>query len=98
MAANPRDIILKPVVSEKSMNQMADGKYTFRVSLHANKTEIKQAIEEIFKVKVKDVNTMRNHGKTRRMGRFVGRLSDWKKAIVTLEEGQKIAFFEGMST
>ena len=96
--ADSRDIILAPIVTEKTNAAMAGGKYAFYVAIDANRSEIKRAVEEIFKVKVKDVNTMRNHGKTRRMGRFVGRLSDWKKAIVTLEEGQKIAFFEGMST
>ncbi len=98
MKANPRDIIRRPVVTERSMNEMAESKYTFEVALGANKTHIKQAIEDIFKVKVASVNTMRMHGKTRRQGRTQGRLPDWKKAIVTLEEGQKIAFFEGMST
>lgn len=98
MKGNPRDIIKRPIVTERSMGEMADGKYTFEVSLTANKTYVKQAIEEIFKVKVSQVNTMRMHGKTRRQGRTQGRRPDWKKAVVTLEEGQKIPFFEGMST
>lgn len=96
MASNPRDVIGAPIVTERSMGQMADGKYTFRVRIDANKTEIKDAVEQIFKVKVVSVNTMRNHGKTRRMGKFVGQLPDWKKAIVTLAEGQRIKEFEGM--
>lgn len=97
MSANPRDIIRRPIVTEASMNRMADGKYTFQVAMDANKTQIKQAIQEIFKVKVLSVNTLRMHGKLRRQGRTQGRLPDWKKAIVTLAPGEKIAFFEGMS-
>lgn len=97
MKANPRDIIQRPLITEKSMSEMQSGKYTFAVRPDANKTQIKQAIQEIFNVKVKAVNTMNMQGKMRRMGRTQGRLPDWKKAIVTLEEGQKIAFFEGLS-
>lgn len=97
MSGNPRDVIIRPIVTEASMNRMADSKYTFEVAMHANKTEIKRAIQEIFKVKVASVNTLRMHGKLRRQGRFVGRLPDWKKAVVTLQPGQKIPFFEGMS-
>lgn len=98
MSANPRDIVRRPVVSEASMKAMAAGKYTFEVALHATKPQIKDAVEEIFKVRVARVNTLRAHGKMRRMGRTRGRLPDWKKAVVTLQPGQKIAFFEGMST
>ncbi len=96
MAANPRDIILRPIVTEQSMGNMADGKYTFQVRNDAHKTEIRDAVEAVFKVTVVAVHTMRNHGKTRRMGKFVGRLPDWKKAIVTLAEGQRIKEFEGL--
>ena len=91
-----RDIILKPVISEKSMKQMAEGKYTFRVHPKANRTQIKKAAEEIFGVKVVSVNTMRMQGKVRRFGRFQGRRSDWKKAIVQLKEGDSIKIFEGL--
>jgi len=91
-----RDIILKPVISEKSMKLMAEGKYTFRVHPKANRTQIKQAVEEIFGVKVVSVNTMRMPGKLRRFGRFQGRRSDWKKAIVQLKEGDSIKIFEGL--
>lgn len=93
---DPRDIILRPIVSEKSTGLMQQGKYTFAVRMDANKSQIKDAIEEIFKVNVVDVNTMRNHGKVRRMGRYVGRRPDWKKAIVQLAEGQSIKVFEGL--
>lgn len=91
-----RDIIIKPVVTEKSMNLLADNKYTFVVDKKSNKTEIKNAIEDIFNVKVEKVSTMIIKGKPKRMGRFEGRTSDRKKAIVSLKSGQKIKLFEGM--
>jgi len=91
-----RDIIIKPVVTEKSMNLLADNKYTFVVDKKSNKTEIKNAIEDIFKVKVDKVSTMIIKGKPKRMGKFEGRTSDRKKAIVSLKAGQKIKLFEGM--
>ena len=91
-----RDIIIRPVISAKSYAQMAEGKYTFRVALTANKVQIRQAIEKIFNVKVDKVATMRVLGKTKRMGRTQGKRSDWKKAIVTLKAGQTIEFFEGL--
>lgn len=93
---NPRDIIYRPVITEKSTGAMQDNKYTFMVDLKANKVEIRQAIEEIFKVKVDRVNTVRVMGKTKRVGRTVGKRPDYKKAIVTLAEGQRIEFFEGV--
>ncbi len=91
-----REVIIRPVVTEKSTDLMADNKYTFRVNIRANKTQIKQAVEQIFKVKVRQVNTSRVHGKLRRMGRTEGRRPDWKKAIVTLEPGHTIEVFEGL--
>lgn len=91
-----RDIIIKPVVTEKTMNLLADNKYTFIVDKKANKTEIKNAIEAIFKVKVEKVNTVMVKGKVKRMGRFEGKTPDRKKAIVTLKPGHKIRLFEGM--
>lgn len=93
---SPRDIILRPVITEKSTRQMEENKYTFMVPMKANKIEIKHAVETIFKVKVRDVSTVRVLGKTKRMGRHVGKRPDWKKAIVTLAEGQRIEFFEGI--
>lgn len=93
---NPRDVILRPVVTEKSMENMAEGKYTFEVDPRANKFQIKRAVEEIFDVKVERVNTVNVRGKLRRMGRTQGRTSDRKKAIVTLKAGQKIQAFEEM--
>ena len=91
-----RDIIIRPVVTEKSIGLMENNKYVFKVALSANKIEIKKAVEEIFKVKVVDVNTVRVKGKEKRMGRSVGKTSDYKKAIVQLAEGDSIEIFEGL--
>lgn len=93
---NPRDIIKKPVVSERTMGLLEDNKYTFYVDPQANKIEIKHAIQQLFNVTVLDVNTMNVKGKTKRVGRFVGKTADRKKAIVTLKEGDKIPVFEGV--
>ena len=94
---NPHDIIRKPIVTERSMNDMAEGKYTFVVDKKANKTEIKNAIEKIFGVKVEKVNTMLMEGKVKRQGIHEGKRPDWKKAVVTLTKDSKgIEFFEGM--
>jgi large subunit ribosomal protein L23 len=93
---NARDIIIKPLVSERSVADMEYNKYTFKVDLKANKIDIKHAVEEIFKVKVIDVKTMVVKGKLKRMGRFEGKRPDWKKAIVTLKEGDKIEIIEGL--
>ena len=94
---NARDIILAPVITEKSVSAMADKKYTFRVANDTNKIEIAKAIEEIFGVKVAKVNTISMKGKKRRMGRFEGYTSDWKKAVVTQTEDSKtIEFFDGL--
>ncbi|MBO8172765.1 MAG: 50S ribosomal protein L23 [Bacillaceae bacterium] len=92
-----RDIIKRPVITERSTDMMAENKYVFEVDLKANKTQIKQAVEDIFDVKVVKVNTMRVKGKKKRMGRYEGRRSDWKKAIVQLSEDSKaLEFFEGV--
>lgn len=91
------DIIIKPVVTERSMEAMELKRYTFKVATNANKSEIKKAVETIFGVKVKQVNTMNITGKKKRMGANVGKRSDWKKAIVTLtEDSKEIEFFEGI--
>lgn len=84
---NPRDILLKPVVSEKSYELIDQGKYTFEVDPRANKTEIKIAVEQIFDVKVASVNTMNRQGKARRTRFGMGKRKDVKRAIVTLTEG-----------
>ena len=93
------DIIKKPVLTEKSYQDMAEKKYTFQVAVGANKTEIRQAIETVFPgVKVASVNTMRTIGKIKRQGRTSGRSPEVKKAIVTLKKDSKpIPFFEGMA-
>ena len=94
---NPHDIIIKPVVTEQSMAEMANKKYTFVVAKNANKTEVKKAIEKIFDVEVASVNTLNYDGKTKRMGRTVGKTASFKKAVVKLTEGSKdIEFFTEM--
>ena len=92
------DIIIRPVITERSMNSVADKKYVFEVAPTAGKIEIKKAIEEIFGVKVAKVNTMNVSGKAKRLGAGrLGRTRDWKKAIVQLTEDSKtIEIFEGM--
>jgi large subunit ribosomal protein L23 len=93
----PHDIIIKPIITEESMDDMAYGKYAFKVDRRANKSEIKKAVESIFNVNVDKVNTMNMLGKEKRMGVHVGRRPSWKKAIVTLtEDSKRIEFFEGM--
>ena len=96
----PQDIILKPVITERSMDGLAleeNKKYTFKVAKDAKQIEIKQAVEKLFDVKVAKVNTMNCRGRVKRVGRFVGKTPDWKKAIATLQHGSKpIEFFQGM--
>ena len=91
-----RDVLIRPVISEKATDLLQDGKYTFMVLIKANKVQVRQAVEQIFKVKVVSVNTVRMQGKTKRMGKYVGKRSDYKKAIVTLAPGNQIEIFEGM--
>lgn len=91
------DVIVKPIITERSMMGMEEGKYTFKVAKDANKTEIRIAIEEVFGVKVAKINTLNVKGKVKRQGKFIGKRADWKKAIVTLTADSKaIEFFEGM--
>ena len=95
---SPYDIILKPVITEASMDMIADKKYTFKVATDANKVEIKKAVEEIFGVKVDKVTTMNMDGKLKRMGRFEGRRASYKKAVVKLTADSKtIEFFDSMA-
>lgn len=91
-----RSLIKRPIITEKTTQLMEQNKYCFVVDPRANKTQIKQAVEEIFKVKVKSVNTLNLLGKVKRMGRHEGRRPNWKRAIVTLEQGSRIQFFEGV--
>ena len=91
-----RDVLIRPVITEKTTILMEEGKYTFRVPLTANKVQIRQAVEKIFNVKVEKVATIRVLGKVKRMGRTQGKRSDYKKAIVTFKAGETIEFFEGV--
>ncbi|MFO7928817.1 MAG: 50S ribosomal protein L23 [Candidatus Humimicrobiaceae bacterium] len=91
---DPRDIILSPVVSEKSYGGVEDNRYTFFVDIRSKKTEIKKAIEEIFNVKVLKISTLNIKPKPKNLGRSRGKSSKKKKAIVTLREKDKIDFFE----
>ena len=93
----PYDVIIKPVISERSMEDAQEKKYTFKVATDANKTEVKNAVEEIFDVEVKKVNTANYDGKKKIQGRFVGKTPSYKKAVVTLTDSSKtIEFFEGL--
>ncbi len=92
-----QDIIIRPIITEKSMLGIADKKYTFEVAKSATKIDVARAVEELFKVKVAKVNTVHVRGQLRRQGRFEGYTRAWKKAYVTLTEDSKtIEFFEGM--
>ena len=90
-------VIKRPLITEKStLQKEMHNQLAFEVDRRANKIEIKKAVEKIFKVRVKDVRTMNYRGKQKRLGRTVGRRPHWKKAIVTLQPGEKIEFFEGV--
>jgi large subunit ribosomal protein L23 len=91
---DPRDIILRPVISEKTYGLLDENKYTFVVDPRANKTQIKQAIESIFDVKVLGVNTLNREGKRKRRGYIVGKRPDTKRAIVTVAPGDEIELFD----
>jgi large subunit ribosomal protein L23 len=94
---NPRDILLRPVVSEKSYGLLDENKYTFVVATHANKTQIRQAVEEVFRVKVTGVNTLNRQGKRRRTRQGWGKRPDSKRAVVTLAQGDRIDIFGPVS-
>lgn len=97
MSKTAQDIIIRPIITERSMEGLEMKKYTFEVAKSANKIEIAKACETLFGVKVAKVNTMNVKGQLRRQGRYEGYTSDWKKAIVTLTADSKgIEFFEGM--
>lgn len=94
---NAHEILVKPIITEKSHTKLDElGAYTFVVAKDANKIEIAKAIEKQFNVKVKAVRTMRYAGKQKRVGRWVGRKAAWKKAVVTLAQGDTIEIFEGV--
>ncbi|WP_061960974.1 50S ribosomal protein L23 [Demequina flava] len=92
---NPRDILIRPIVSEKSYSLMDEGKYTFEVDPRANKTEIKIAVEQVFGVKVTSVNTINRKGKARRTRYGIGKRKDVKRAIVTVGDGEALDIFSG---
>ena len=93
--ADPRDVLIKPVISEKSYRLVDDGKYTFLVAPDANKTQIRQAVEQVFRVRVTSVNTINRPGKRRRTRYGWGKRPDTKRAIVTLAAGERIDVFGG---
>ena len=95
MSLDPRQIVIAPVVSEKSYSLIEDNKYSFRVHPRAHKTQIRQAVEELFDVKVVSVNVLKVQSKPKRRGWTRGQRPGWKKAIVQLREGDKIEIFEG---
>jgi large subunit ribosomal protein L23 len=93
----PYEVVLRPLLTEKGTRLKEEGNhYLFRVAKTANKVEIKQAIEQLFKVTVLEVRTVRLQGKVKRLGRFQGRRPDWKKAIATLKKGDSIELYEGV--
>lgn len=94
---HPYEVIKRPILTEKSGFQSdALRRYTFEVDVRANKHQVRQAVEVVFDVKVEDVNVMNVRGKQRRFGRHIGKMANWKKAVVTLAPGQSISFFEGV--
>ena len=93
---HPYDVLRRPLITEKGTLLAESGKYAFQVATSANKLQIKEAVERAFDVHVVKVNVMNMPGKQRRVGRSVGMTSEWKKAIVTLAEGERIEFFQGV--
>jgi large subunit ribosomal protein L23 len=90
------EVLRRPIITEKNIALQSQNKYAFEVADRANKRQVKEAVERAFKVHVVSVNVITVHGKTKRMGRHQVKTSPWKKALVTLEAGQKIEFFEGV--
>jgi large subunit ribosomal protein L23 len=95
VSLHPNEVLLAPVVSEKSYSLIGDNKYSFRVHPDAHKTQVRQAVEELFEVKVERVNIVKVQPKPKRRGAFQGEKPGWKKAIVQLREGETIEIFEG---
>ena len=95
MSLGPNQVLLAPVVSEKSYSQIADRKYTFKVHKDAHKTQVRQAVEQLFEVQVQDVKILKVQPKPKRRGVIKGVRPGWKKAIVQLREGNSIEIFEG---
>ncbi len=95
MSLHPNQVLLAPVVSEKSYGLIPERKYTFKVHADAHKTQIRQAVEQLFEVEVESVNVLKVQSKPKRRGLIRGRRPGWKKAIVELKEGHSIEIFEG---
>jgi len=95
MSLHPGEVLIKPVVSEKSYHQITENRYTFRVHKDAHKTQVRQAVEELFEVKVVGVNIVKMPPKPKRRGMIKGTRPGWKKAIVQIREGETIPIFEG---
>ena len=95
MSLHPNEVLLAPVVSEKSYSLIGDGKYVFRVHPDAHKTQVRQAVEELFEVKVERVNIVKVQAKPKRRGLIRGTKPGWKKAVVQLKKGDSIEIFEG---
>lgn len=95
MSLHPNEVLLAPVVSEKSYSLITDRKYTFKVHQDAHKTQVRQAVEQLFGVQVEEVNILKVPSKPKRRGMFRGRRPGWKKAVVKLREGETIEIFEG---
>lgn len=95
-AIHPYNVLLRPVITEKSTRLAEEGKYVFAIATGANKMQVKEAVEIAFNVPVVDVNVMNVRGKSRRIGKRHGQSPDWKKAIVTLAPGNRIELFEGV--
>jgi large subunit ribosomal protein L23 len=93
---NVNEILIKPLITEKNTMLGAQGKYTFKIDRRANKTQVKEAVEAIFKVEVTAVNTISVPPKSRRVGRTIGKTQAWTKAVVTVRAGQRIELFEGV--
>lgn len=96
MIVKANDVLIRPLITEKTTSMMQENKYTFIVPLAVNKVQVRQAVEQVFKVKVLSVNTIRVMGKVKRMGKNSGKRPDFKKAIVKLAPGERIEFFEGL--
>jgi large subunit ribosomal protein L23 len=97
VSLHPNEVLLAPVVSEKSYSLITDRKYTFKVHQDAHKTQVRQAVEQLFDVKVQSVNILKVQSKPKRRGLHRGRRPGWKKAVVQLKEGHEIEIFEGAS-
>jgi large subunit ribosomal protein L23 len=95
MSLHPSEVLIRPVISEKSYQQIAQNQYTFRVHKDAHKTQVRQAVEELFEVKVERVNIVKVQAKPKRRGRILGSKKGWKKAVVQLRKGDTIEIFEG---